>query len=610
MLAVLILFQLGIAQEEYRPHYHFTPPANWMNDPNGLVYFDGEYHLFYQHNPEGIRWGHMSWGHAVSRDLVRWEHLPIALPELPDFMAFSGSVVVDETNSAGFGPKAMIALYTGYRPSSGHQAQYLAYSVDRGRTWTRYGNKPILDIQSTDFRDPKVFRYGDEWRMVIALPTERRVSFYSSTDLKSWTWLSNFGPQGAVGGAWECPDLFELPVENWPGQSRWVLQVDLDRQSRAGGSGGQYFLGQFDGRRFTVDRPSEPLPTPDGRDIAPNWTVKSGNIQAVGGVVQSDDPGTGLAESTSFQIDRPWLNFQMRGGRHPGTLGIRLMVDGQTARETTGFNSTEFGPTAWDVTPWIGQTGKLQFFDESEQLWGRLSIRDAQLSNQKAPQSVGQGRWVDYGPDFYACVSFAGTADPKIWLAWMSNWLYAQDMPTYPWRSAMTFPRRVFLKRMGDSVELCQWPVRQLSDFRADEKSLEFETLTNNLAADSFTKTQSGELYVKIHQGEAHGIKIELLGLSYLIDFDNRTLTLSRGNGQTDFHETFPLQTTIPLRLEEDRFEATLLYDQSSVELFTDDGAVTVTTRTFPAGQTRTSLTSIGGASGSGVLRGWRIASP
>ena len=126
LLTVLLLFQFGSAQEKYRPKFHFTPPANWMNDPNGLVYSDGEYHLFYQHNPEGIRWGHMSWGHAVSRDLVRWEHLELALPELPDLMAFSGSVVVDETNSAGFGKKAMIALYTGYRPSDGHQAQYLA----------------------------------------------------------------------------------------------------------------------------------------------------------------------------------------------------------------------------------------------------------------------------------------------------------------------------------------------------------------------------------------------------------------------------------------------------------------------------------------------------
>lgn len=204
VLVILCLISLAAfvsAQERYRPQFHFTPTANWMNDPNGLVYFDGEYHLFYQHNPFGTRWGHMSWGHAVSKDLVKWEHLPIALPELDDLMAFSGSVVVDKTNSAGFGENTLVALYTGHRPSNGHQAQYLAYSTDRGRSWERYTDKPVLDIESTDFRDPKVFPYEGEWRMVIALPTQRKVSFYSSPDLKSWTWLSDFGPQGAVGGA-------------------------------------------------------------------------------------------------------------------------------------------------------------------------------------------------------------------------------------------------------------------------------------------------------------------------------------------------------------------------------------------------------------------------
>jgi sucrose-6-phosphate hydrolase SacC (GH32 family) len=613
-LALALLIQISAAQEEYRPVYHFTPPANWMNDPNGLVYFDGEYHLFYQHNPEGIRWGHMSWGHAVSSDLITWEHLPIALPELEDLMAFSGSVVVDQTNSAGFGKNTMIALYTGYRPSNGHQAQYLAYSTDRGRTWKRYGDKPVLDIQSTDFRDPKVFRYGGEWRMVIALPTERRVSFYSSADLKSWTWLSNFGPQGAVGGAWECPDLFRLPVDNWEGESRWVLQVDLDRRSRAGGSGGQYFLGTFDGIRFVVDQPSPRLLPPSGKRVASSWKV-SEEVESIGSLVRSEDSGTGKAVSASFVIDRPWLNFQMKGGRHPGSLGVRLVLNDNslrqslsaTVKETTGFNSTDFDWTSWDVSPWQGQTAQLQFFDETDKLWGRLAVRDAQLSHQKAPQSIDLARWVDYGPDFYACVSFADTTDPKLWLAWMSNWLYAQEMPTDPWRSAMTVPRRVFLKRIGDSVELCQLPVSQLNDFRTDPKSFAFESLPQDFPADSLTPSQSGELSVDFQQGQAEQLHLEILGLSYLVDFSTRTLTLTRGPGQTDFHETFPLNTTIPLRLEANRFQATFLYDQSSVELFTDQGAVTVTTRSFPVGRPETKLSTTGGRSGPVLLRSWQI---
>ena len=228
-------------KEPYRPQYHFSPAKNWMNDPNGLVKYKDEYHLFYQYNPFGDTWGHMSWGHAVSKDLVHWKHLDVALPEKKDRMAFSGCVVVDSHNSAGFQTgqeSALVAVYTGYRQSDGWQAQYLAYSNDRGRTWQDYSEQPVLDISSTDFRDPNVFPYQNEWRMVIALPTERKVRFYRSKDLKNWEFLSDFGPQGAVGGAWECPDFFPMKIEGEE-QERWVLQVDLDRRAFAGGSGGQ-----------------------------------------------------------------------------------------------------------------------------------------------------------------------------------------------------------------------------------------------------------------------------------------------------------------------------------------------------------------------------------
>ncbi|MCA9780118.1 MAG: glycoside hydrolase family 32 protein, partial [Candidatus Eremiobacteraeota bacterium] len=395
----LLLTTLASAQEKYRPQFHFTPPKNWMNDPNGLVYFDGEYHLFYQHNPFGIRWGHMSWGHAVSKDLVKWEHLPIALPELENLMAFSGSVVIDKTNSAGFGKDAMVALYTGYRPRDGWQAQFLAYSTDRGRTWERYGTDPVLDIGSTDFRDPKVFRYGQEWRMVLALPTQRKVSFYSSTNLKDWTWLSDFGPQGAVGGAWECPDLFSLQVENWEGEERWVLQVDIDRRSRAGGSGGQYFLGRFDGTRFVLDQESPQLPAPAGVRVGDSWET-TGNVRFSDGVVESGDPGQGSAITSEFELSQPWLNFRLKGGRHPEKLGLKLLVDDEAVLETTGYNADNFDWLSWDVAPWQGKKARLEFYDESTELWSRLAVKDVLLSEQKAPDSVDQARWVDFGPDF------------------------------------------------------------------------------------------------------------------------------------------------------------------------------------------------------------------
>ncbi len=261
--------------EPYRPQFHFTPAKNWMNDPNGLVYYKGEYHLFYQYNPFGDEWGHMSWGHAVSRDLVHWQHLPVALREENGIMIFSGSAVVDGQNSSGFcqsteaGDRScLVAIYTGH--TSTLQTQNLAYSNDKGRTWTKYQDNPVIDLHRQDFRDPKVFWHAPsrKWVMVVALPPEHQVRLFSSPDLKHWTALSSFGPAGATAGAWECPDLFQLPVEDEPGQARWVLSVNVNPGGVAGGSADQYFVGQFDGTAFVNDNPSEQVLWADyGKDF-------------------------------------------------------------------------------------------------------------------------------------------------------------------------------------------------------------------------------------------------------------------------------------------------------------------------------------------------------
>ena len=246
-------------REPWRPQFHFTPAINWINDPNGLVFFDGEYHLFFQYNPFGDTWGHMSWGHAVSADLVHWHELPVAIAADDATMIFSGSVVVDEHNSAGFageGEVALVAIYTGaQRREGGLQCQEVAYSVDRGRSWTRYPGNPVLDIGRREFRDPKVFWHAAHarWVMVVALPDRHQVSIYTSTDLKRWQHLSDFGPAGSVDGIWECPDLFEVVVDDEPGRSAWVLKVDVGQGHVSGGSGAQYFVGAFDGVRFTPD---------------------------------------------------------------------------------------------------------------------------------------------------------------------------------------------------------------------------------------------------------------------------------------------------------------------------------------------------------------------
>ena len=241
-------------QPLYRPHIHYTPAVNWMNDPNGLVYVAGRYHLYYQYNPHATRHQYMHWGQAISTDLVHWQEQLVALAH-HEHEVFSGSAAVDWHNTSGFGTAEtppLVACYTGHTP--GNQAQFLAYSVDEGANWA-YHSGPVLDVGKQDFRDPKVFWHAatSSWIMVVAHPAEQQVEFFGSANLREWTALSVFGPQGAAGGIWEVPELFALQGD---GQDYWVLKVDLFPGGPYLGSGVQYWLGDFDGRTFTPRTPA------------------------------------------------------------------------------------------------------------------------------------------------------------------------------------------------------------------------------------------------------------------------------------------------------------------------------------------------------------------
>jgi fructan beta-fructosidase len=249
--------QKAVYDEPYRPQVHFSPRQNWTNDPNGLVYFHGEYHLFFQYNPFGDQWGHMSWGHAVSKDLLHWEELPVAIPEKNNVMIFTGSIVVDHENTSGFcqqGQDCLVAIYTGDSdtPQGHRQVQNVAFSVNRGRTWTQYAGNPVIDLHFADFRDPGVF-WDDttrRWVMAVSLPKKHKVSFYFSTNLKEWTQSGEFGPAGNLAGDWECPNLLRVPSEDGK-ESIWALKVGINPGAPQGGSGEQYFFGKFDGKSFT-----------------------------------------------------------------------------------------------------------------------------------------------------------------------------------------------------------------------------------------------------------------------------------------------------------------------------------------------------------------------
>lgn len=331
----------ALTEVDYRPAYHFTPEANWMNDPNGMVYYDGEYHLFYQYYPEGNTWGPMHWGHAVSTDLVSWEHLPIAL--YPDDLGyiFSGSAVVDKNNTSGLksgDEDVMVAIFTHHsmdKEKAGthdHQYQSIAYSNDKGRTWVKYKNNPVLanDEKIHDFRDPKVMWHEASQRWIMTLAAGQRIKFYTSPNLIDWTFASDFGMElGAHGGVWECPDLIPMQVEGSE-LEKWVLLVSINPGGPNGGSATQYFVGDFDGKTFT------------------------------------------------------------------------------TAQTDT--------------------------------------------------------RWVDLGTDNYAGVTWSNAPDGRhLFMGWMSNWMYAQEVPTTTWRSAMTLPREFALKSTNvGGYLLTNYPTQEL----------------------------------------------------------------------------------------------------------------------------------------------------
>lgn len=250
--------------EAYRPQFHFSPNSGWMNDPNGLVYHKGVYHLFYQYYPDDIVWGPMHWGHAVSKDMIHWEHKPIALYPDKHGYIFSGSAVVDSKNTSGFGTvdnPALIAIFT-YHDMEGEQAgridyqtQGIAYSLDNGDSWTVYEGNPVIgNTGIKDFRDPKVFWNDKEnlWSMLLVAGDHLQI--WNSPDLKQWEQVSEFGKdQGAHGGVWECPDLFPLQVEGTD-EVKWVLLISINPGAPNGGSGTQYFIGDFDGKTFTSDQ--------------------------------------------------------------------------------------------------------------------------------------------------------------------------------------------------------------------------------------------------------------------------------------------------------------------------------------------------------------------
>lgn len=476
-------------QEPHRPQIHFSPPSMWMNDPNGMVFYEGEYHLFYQYYPDSTVWGPMHWGHAVSTNMVQWQHLPIAL--YPDSLGyiFSGSAVIDWNNTSGLGTSdnpPMVAIFTHHDPAGekagriDYQVQSIAYSLDRGRSWTKYAGNPVIPNPGIqDFRDPKVSWHEATQRWVMILAVKDRVHFYHSPNLKDWTLASEFGVDaGSHGGVWECPDLFPLSVDGDPTQTKWVLLLSINPGGPNGGSATQYFIGDFDGKTFTLD--------------------------------------------------------------------------------------PEF---AADVRP--------------------------------GPDTPDQDRavWLDYGPDNYAGVTFSDipTEDGRrLFLGWMSNWKYAQLVPTDPWRSAMTLPRVLSLHSTSQGLRVFSQPVREITGIHSGG----FEVLQGPMAGSKEITAAIPQQVIPLElELAAIASPTESVGQFGLLLYNDTGDTLRVGfdpaqqsyfvdrsqAGANDFSEAFRPVTYAPRLVADGPISMKLFIDEASVELFADNGATVMTATFFPA---------------------------
>jgi len=640
--------------EPFRPQFHFTPAKNWMNDPNGLVYFQGEYHLFFQHNPEGRTWGKISWGHAVSTDLVHWRELPLALPYNEDEFAWSGSVVVDERNTTGFGTPgnpAMVAIYTSAAPKDDFsQAQSLAYSLDRGRTWTRYAGNPVLDIEEDDFRDPKVFWHEPtrRWIMPVAVSVRRKIQIYSSSDLKSWRYESDFGPAGSVSGVYEVPDLVPLEVG---GKPKWLLIVNVNPGARAGGSGAQFFLGDFDGKRFVPDEDVAPYRPPAGRVLAGFEGRSYGFWRATGsawgrgparGALKDQDPvegyaGRGLATSfqggpkaqgtlTSppFRITRPHLNLLVGGGDLPRLpkaeewATIELVVGGRVVRTATGPGGEWLDWRSWDVADLRGETARLRVVDHAK-TGGRAYIAVDQVTQARraATPSSERTRWLDWGRDFYASITFDGVpGGRRVLMGWMNNWQYAATIPTSPWRSSQSAPRELALRQVGGRVEVLQQPVREIASLREPSPvRVRGATIAGTRAVAARGKAL--DIEATFERGSAEDFGLEVLaagsrGTRIGYDVEREELYVDRRrSGRTAFSPRFASVSRAPLALGRDgRLRLRVLVDHSSVEVFAQDGRRVITDQVFPGpASDRVRLFAEGGRATARALDVWRMRS-
>ena len=606
LIAVLITalsLTAQIGSELYRPTFHYTPKQNWMNDPNGLVYYNGKYHLFYQYNPSGMDASNTGWGHAVSTDLISWEEKPFAIPPQNGVMAYSGSVVVDWNNTSGFGINGqppLVAIYTG---ASNVQDQRIAYSNDEGLTWTNYSQNPVLEMNNNQFRDPKVMWHTEsqKWIMVVSIGYYQGINFYSSTNLKNWTILSGFGSVGNRTSAWECPDFFKLPIDNDSTKMKWILVHSVAPTA-------QYFIGNFDGQHFFwQDTPPGGILFDDFEDINYDRWTKTGTAFGTGPVtgtgafpgflgnrlIISGNESQGKLVSADFTIQKNYISFLISGGYNPGKAYIKLVVNGQTVRTCTGMNEDLLKWRNWEVSAFVGKTARIEIVDSVTSVswgWGHINI-DHIIQSDALNDSPNYGQ-VDYGKDFYALQSFSDIPAQdgrRIWLAWLNNWNYASKIPTSPWKGMMSIPREVKLETHNGQIKLVQKPVKELNILHKDTLSYSNINLSviNGEIKNSVYKRFELKTKIAVANKKGFSLKFKKNGWQYsqfTFDFVNNEILFNRMSPSAELTNDgyFSQLQVAPLIVENGFFDLQLFVDKSSAELFTAGGQIVMSNQIFP----------------------------
>ncbi|WP_207424768.1 glycoside hydrolase family 32 protein [Desertivirga brevis] len=618
--------------EKYRPQYHFSPAKGWMGDPDGLVVNNGKYHLFW-------------WGHAVSEDLVFWKELPYPMKGGDgNFSYFSGSVIVDKNNTAGFGKNSMIAFYTRHLPGDSlPEAQAISISTDE-INFNYYPENPVLDINKIFFRDPQVFWHSKDqkWKMIVALSAEHKIHIYESSDAKKWTFCSEFGEIGAKSAFWECPDLFQVSIKGNPSEKRWMLMIGR------GPNRVQYFVGDFDGKKFTTDPETEAY-LKSGKGISGRvFQDFEGNITTQGWVIKGDafksrkldsdsshhlgetylssadkKHAVGQVRSPAFRIEKNAINFLLAGADKPEALSIDLLVNGKVVRTTSGQGSGALKWNGWDVSGLVGKTAVIQIKDASTEKEGYLTVDHIIFSDQLWDYKQEHALWMDYGNDFYATRTWRNydkVQDSVIAIAWMGNWDYAGKVPSSWGKGFQSIPRVFELKRVNGRYRLVQAPVPALQKLRNNFQEKQNQRIDTERSDLFKPKKNVYELELTFKPGNASRFGTDLLvgeGRKLRLVYDTKTAQLCMDRtactdftSDSQFASVFATKMKAPVPLQQGLLKLRIFVDQASIEVFANDGEVVLSALTFPSeNQLGVSFFSEGGNTFLQSLKAWEMTS-